>query len=117
MARLPADAFGTAVQRGRQVSRHVARRDSSQAQHADSEMREILAYAGADAENLVGGRLYFRLARFVGELRMDVSDYSIGVVSYIFRVARSGHPEEFSQRLTERYVPAGAQKIALSLGA
>src|SRR5260370_23184222 len=102
MARLPADAVSAAVQRGRQVSRHVARRDSSQAQDADSEMREILAYAGPDAENLVGGGLYFRLAGLVRELRMNVSDCSISGVSPIFRATRSGRPEESSPRLPER---------------
>src|ERR1700730_1654442 len=78
-------------------------------------MRKILAYAGTDAENLVGGGLYFGLAWLVSELRVNVSDDSIGVVGDIFVAARTGHPEEFSERLTERDVMAGAQKVVLSL--
>src|SRR5437899_9828877 len=78
-------------------------------------MRKVLAYAGTYAQNLVGGGLYFGLAWFVGELRVNVSDYSIGVVSDIFVTARTSHPEEFSERLTERYVMAGAQKVVVSL--
>src|SRR5258706_14389553 len=78
-------------------------------------MGKVLAYAGAEPKNLVGSGLYFGLAWFVGELRINVSDYSIGVVSYIFDDTRTSHPEKFSKRLTEWYVPARAQKIVLGL--
>ena len=59
-------------------------------------MREVLAYARADGENLVHGRVDSRHARFVAELIAHERDDLLDVCGNIVGPVRTRDPEKSS---------------------